>query len=142
MPWMTRSHVYYETLQQSAIEVDASDLPRDALRHVIKERVIDGTKHKRWIYNTRAAERLESCTKKDRGPVFVDCPLPVKALLDNIPNNGWRNNAIRSAYKRNVHWLYNCVHCRHDLCTTDEHIYCDATEDATRHYTRFPGGSS
>ena len=53
----------YETLQQSAIEVDASDLPRDALRHVIKERIIDCTKHKRWIYN-----------KKDREP-----RLPVKA---------------------------------------------------------------
>ncbi len=131
---------YYETLQQSAIEVDASDLPRDALRHVIKERVIDCTKHKRWIYNTRAAERLESCTKKDRGPVFVDCPLPVKALLDNLPKNGWRNTAKRSAYKRNVHWFYNCNYCRHALCITDEHIFCDATEDATRHYTSFPGG--
>lgn len=131
---------YYETLHQSAIEVDASDLPRDALRHVIKERVIDCTKHKRWIYNTRAAERLESCTKKDRVPVFVDCPLPVKALLDNIPDNGWRNTAKRSAYKRNVHSLYNCLYCKHALCMTGEHIFCDATEYATRDYTRFPGG--
>ena len=130
--------LHYESLGQSAIEIDASGMPRDASRDVIREHVVDGLKDKRWIHNDRAADRLVSCTIRPISHVYVECPLPVKALLDNILDNGWSRLARQCARRRKVHFRYNCLECRHWRCVTDDDVFCEAKEDATRHYTKFP----
>ena len=130
--------LHYESLGQSAIEIDVSSLPRDASRDAIREHVVDGLDGKRWIHNDRAAEELVSCTIRPISHVYVECPLPVKALLNNLPGNGWDGLARKCARQRKVHFRYNCLECRHWRCLSDNTIFCDTTEDATQHYTEFP----
>lgn len=131
---------HYERLGQSAIEIDASDLPRDASREDINERVIECTKNKTWLFDTRAADRLALCERKDARSGYVACPLPKAALLDNLPNNGWRSAAKWSALRGRVHVHYNCLYCKHALWFTEEQLYCDGTTESTKDYTEFPGG--
>ncbi len=129
----------YEAMKVSALEVDVSDLPRDAPKEEITRRVIECVKHKKWLHNAKAAKRLAGCARKTSHPV-VSCPLPTTALLDNLPGNGWRPAARRQAYQGKVYWLNYCLYCKHALCFADEAIYCDATAESTRHYKKFPGG--
>ncbi|KQB98457.1 hypothetical protein AL073_06285 [Loktanella sp. 1ANDIMAR09] len=132
--------LHYEREDKSAIEIDVSDLPRDASRDEIKQRVVDSKENKSWLFNALAAGRLTTCKRKDTAYRFVGCPLPKQALLDNLPDNGLKSAARQRAVRGQAHVLTDCLYCKHALCFTDEHLYCDATPERTKGYIKFPGG--
>ncbi len=136
----------YAQLKQSALEIDVSDLPRDADRAVIQQRVIDCTAHKKWIFNQKAADHVEyACVRKSLDELeapngVVSCPLPPDVIIDGLPDNGWKSVATKLAKTGKVRFLYLCVHCKHALCTTEDYLFCDADQHNVQSYKKFPVG--
>ncbi len=79
---------YFKRAKTSAIEIDVSDLPRNATCKTIRQLVIEGCEGKKWIYSARAVGR----TRKYPNSLFVPCPLPTSALLSNLLGNGWKSS--------------------------------------------------
>ena len=148
----------YERQRLSCIELDASKLPRDASRDAIDAflRETDAARH--WVFHApsngrakdaeaRAEALWASFPKRQVQGSHVDCPLPVRALLDNLPENGWRRAAARHARARRAHFVYTCLEsCRfcHGVRSTEtvDLVACTATREGTQQLTRFPVAST
>ena len=144
----------YERQKLSCIEVNASKIPRDASREAIDAFLRDTDAARHWIFHAptyvrakeakaRAEALWTSFPKRNVHGPHVNCPLPKRALLDNLPENGWRRAVARNARAGLAHSLYTCLEsCRfcHGLRSTEnaELVACMATREGTRELTRFP----
>ncbi len=104
----------YKRMHQSAIEIDASWLPRNTTRVAIHKPIVEEIKHKRWIHNEIAhrqyKDAVSRCVERELVPSYegytmlVKCPLPRMAATYVWDGRKYYTGKLR---------LYECLICKH-----------------------------